>query len=114
MSVSELQRHELFEWFKEAMGPERAAVIMELLPPVGWADIATKDDVRNLGIELRGEMAELRSELRGEMAELRGEMARFEGRIDHSLARMQRNVYLAVLASNATIAGLVLAAVQLR
>ena len=77
------------------MGPERAAVIMEMLPPVGWTDLATKDDVRSLGVELRGEMAELRGEMQ------------------HSFARLQRATYLSVLASNATIAGIVLAAVQL-
>src|SRR3546814_7503928 len=89
--------------------------MMDLLPPVGWGDIATSDDVRHLGVELRGEMGELRGEmgeLRGEMGELRGEMVRFEGRIEHTLARMQRNIYLSVLASNATVACLVLAAVR--
>lgn len=95
MSVSESQRHQVFQWFEEAMGPERAAVIMDMLPPVGWADLATKDDVRLLGVELRSEMA------------------RFEGRMDHALARLQRTTYLSVLASNATVAGLVLAAIGL-
>src|SRR3546814_2173871 len=94
VSVSESQRHQLYQWFEEAMGSEKAAVMMDLLPPVGWGDIATSDDVRHLGVELRGEMGELRGEmgeLRGEMGELRGEMVRFEGRIEHTLARMQRN-----------------------
>jgi hypothetical protein len=95
VSVSESQRHQLFQWFEEAMGQERAAVMMDLLPPVGWGDLATSADVRGLGIELRAEMV------------------RFEGRIEHTLARMQRNLYLSLLASNATVAGLVLAAVQL-
>lgn len=109
MSVSESQRHQVFQWFEEAMGPERAAVIMDMLPPVSWTELATKEDVRHLGIELRGEMAELR----GEMAELRGEMHRFEGRIDQALARLPRTLYLSVLASNAAIAGVVLAAIKL-
>ncbi len=42
------------------------------------SNVATKDDLDKLRVELRGEMAELRgemAELRGEMAELRGEMA---------------------------------------
>src|SRR3546814_17966429 len=85
------------------MGSEKAAVMMDLLPPVGWGDIATSDDVRHLGVELRGEMGELRGEmgeLRGEMGELRGEMVRFEGRIEHTLARLQRTISLSVLAPN--------------
>ncbi len=27
------------------MGTERADTVMELLPPVGWADVATKQDL---------------------------------------------------------------------
>jgi hypothetical protein len=109
VSVSESQRHQVFQWFEEAMGPERAAVIMEMLPPVGWADLATKDDVRALGVEVRGEIAELR----GEIAEVRGEIAELRGELHHAFARSQRATYLSILASNATIAGVVLAAVQL-
>lgn len=44
---------------------------MELLPPVGWADVARQSDL----VAIRGEMAELRAGLKGEMAELRGEIA---------------------------------------
>ena len=102
MSVSESQRHQLFQWFEEAMGPERAAVMMDLLPPVGWSDLATKTDVEMLRIELKGEMAELR----GDMAQLRGEVAL-------GSARMQKHIYLSMLAANATVATVVLAAVQL-
>lgn len=36
--------------------------------------LATKEDLRALGAELRGEMAELRSEMRGELKGLRTEM----------------------------------------
>jgi hypothetical protein len=82
-------RHLLHETLHELMGGERAATLMELLPPVGWGDVARRSDVEGLGRELRlemhameqglrGEMASLRHELRGEMDslrhELRGEM----------------------------------------
>src|SRR3546814_18918366 len=99
VSVSESQRHQLYQWFEEAMGSEKAAVMMDLLPPVGWADIATSDDVRHLGVELRGEMGELRGEmgelrgelgeLRGEWGGLRGEMVRLEGGWGPTSARRQ-------------------------
>ena len=94
MPVSESQRHQLFEWFQEAMGPERAAVMMDLLPPVGWSDLATKADLHAL------------------RAELRGDIARLEGRMDHGFGRMQKNIYLSMLASNATVVGLVLAVLK--
>lgn len=40
---------------------------MNSLPPVGWADVATKRDVDVLAAELRSELSALRSELRGEL-----------------------------------------------
>ena len=43
MAVTETQRHDLHTHFQETMGNERAAVVMDLLPPVGWGDVATKE-----------------------------------------------------------------------
>ena len=45
MTVTEKQRHELIKRFEETLGPEHAETMMELLPPVGWADVATKHDL---------------------------------------------------------------------
>ena len=52
MSVSEYERHHLFTWFEEHMGPERAATMMNLVPPVGWADVATRRDLAELEARL--------------------------------------------------------------
>lgn len=63
MYVSEFQRHEVFKWLEEQLGPERAAIMMDLLPPVGWGDITTKTDLRTDTGVLRSEMhaAQLRA-----------------------------------------------------
>ena len=45
MPVTEYERNHLFAWFEEHMGKERAATMMSMLPPVGWADVATKRDL---------------------------------------------------------------------
>jgi hypothetical protein len=37
---------------EQALGPESAERLMELLPPVGWADVVTKRDLDALGDEL--------------------------------------------------------------
>lgn len=66
MSVDERRRHELYEHAKSHWGEEAAVTLMELLPPVGWADVATKDDLASLGRELR---ADLRAELQRELRE---------------------------------------------
>ena len=74
MATSEASRHALHNRLDEVLGAGEAATLMGYLPPVGWADVATKRDLQALGSELRAEMAGLRTELKGEMAELRTEL----------------------------------------
>ena len=45
MALDERARHELFLRLEQALGSESAETLMELLPPVGWADVATKRDL---------------------------------------------------------------------
>jgi hypothetical protein len=109
---SDHERRQLFVALEESLGRGPAGTLMELLPPVGWADVARQSDlvaVRGEMAEIRGEMAELRGELKGEIAEVRGEIAKLSARIDAQLPRF--------LAANIPImfgvAGLVLAAAKL-
>ena len=48
MTVDERARHELFLRVEQELGPAAAETLMELLPPVGWVDVATRDDLRQL------------------------------------------------------------------
>jgi hypothetical protein len=75
--VSDQDRRDLYVALEERLGGGPAATMMELLPPVGWADVARQGDL----VAVRGEIAQLRSELKGEMAELRGELAELRGEI---------------------------------
>ena len=81
MAVSEESRHRLYGRLEELLGREEAATLMEHLPPVGWADVATKRDLDHLAEVIRGELAVMR----GEMAALE---YRFEARIEAGLARV--------------------------
>jgi hypothetical protein len=45
VSVTEFERHQLFSWFEEHMGRERAATMMSLVPPAGWGDVVTRRDL---------------------------------------------------------------------
>ena len=42
------------------LSEEAADTLMELLPPVGWADVATKTDLQHLRDELKGDINSLR------------------------------------------------------
>ncbi len=45
MAITEETRHHLYQALERTLGPEEAATLMEHLPPVGWADVATKADL---------------------------------------------------------------------
>lgn len=48
----ETARFELHEGLREALGEARGDTLMSLLPPVGWADVATNQDLDALGDRL--------------------------------------------------------------
>ncbi|MEX2625355.1 MAG: hypothetical protein WD225_00640, partial [Ilumatobacteraceae bacterium] len=89
MTIHERDRYQLHHALETHLGPENAATLMAHLPPVGWADVATKHDlyaleerleirihaeIADLGTELRTEIADLGTELRTETASLRTEL----------------------------------------
>lgn len=45
MALDERARHELFLRLQQVLGAAQADTLMEMLPPVGWADVATKRDL---------------------------------------------------------------------
>jgi hypothetical protein len=49
VAVTEAARHDLYAYFQETMGEQRAATLMDLLSP---ADVATKQDVEILRNQL--------------------------------------------------------------
>ncbi len=69
--------------------------MMDLLPPVGWGDTATRTDLQMLRVDLHAEIAELRGEMH------------------HELGRLLHTLFIGMVASNATLVGLVLAATKL-
>ncbi len=74
MSITDAERHDLYKALEEVLGEQRANVLMEHLPPVGWADVATKRDLDHLEEHLRLEMLGLRKDLELQIANLRNEV----------------------------------------
>jgi hypothetical protein len=48
MAVTEEARNHLFNTFRAVLGQEAAVTAMELLPPVGWGDVARQSDIARL------------------------------------------------------------------
>jgi len=64
MALDERARHELFLRLEEVLGPESAETLMEMMPPVGWAEVTTKRDLDALEerMNLRFELVDQRFE----------------------------------------------------
>jgi hypothetical protein len=116
---SDHERRQLFVALEESLGRGPAGTLMELLPPIGWADVARQSDL----VGIRGEMAQLRgefAELRGEVAEFRGEVAELRGELKAEIAELRGEVraqlprlVAANIGSMMGIAGLVFAVAKL-
>ena len=55
MAADERSRHQLYRRLEEVLGSDAATTLIEHLPPMGWADVATRHDLASLEerIELR-------------------------------------------------------------
>lgn len=69
MAISERDRYELHQWLVDSAGEQVAETLMAHLPPVGWADVATKRDLEHLGDVLRLEMRAESNALRADVNE---------------------------------------------
>jgi hypothetical protein len=110
MAIDERARHELHRKLEEVLGAEGAATLMAHLPPVGWADVATKHDLAQLEerINVRFDMVNLRFEAMEDR--FGGKLDSLEGRIYDRMAKQSRATVLAFLGSVLTVASLVFTA----
>jgi len=76
MAIDERSRKQMHDALERVLGPREAATLMEHLPPVGWADVATKRDLDAMRHELR---AELHSGLRTQLLAFTTIMALLNG-----------------------------------
>ena len=107
MAIDEQSRYSLHQLLEGVLGQSGANSLMELLPPVGWADVATRRDLDALEGRLGGRIDALDTRidaldarLSGRMDGLAGRMEAMEervlGRIEH-VARVQTWSYAGAL-----------------
>ena len=74
MSITEASRFQLRTAIGQILSEEAADTLMELLPPVGWADVATKTDIQHLRDELKSDINSLRVATKTDIQHLRDEL----------------------------------------
>jgi hypothetical protein len=70
MVLDNRARHELFLRLEQVLGPESAEAFMEMMPPVGRTDVATKRDLdaleQRMKLRLRGLEHKMLADVRGD------------------------------------------------
>ena len=79
MTIDERSRHASYLKLEEVLGSEDAEVLMEHLPPVGWADVATKRDLDHLAVATKRDLDQLAATTTKDLRHL-GE--RFDAKLD--------------------------------
>lgn len=74
MVMTETQRTTLYNQLTGAIGQEAARTLMEQLPPMGWDQVATKEDVKASEKMLLREISASETRVRGELKETEGRL----------------------------------------
>jgi hypothetical protein len=109
--LDERARHELYLGVEEVLGTQRADTLMSLLPPVGWAGVATKDDIRLVENEIR--QLEERVDARFALVDARFEQLelKIDSKVDHAVGELTRTLMFGLIGSVFTIGSICLAAI---
>jgi hypothetical protein len=99
MAIDERSRHALHAKLEELLGPQEAATLMEHLPPVGWADVATKRDLDQTATLIEAKMDVLEQRVRVD--------------VRAQIVSAERHFVTWLLGANLTLAGLAFAAARL-
>ncbi len=89
MVVDERSRHELYRRLEEVLGPDAATTLIEHLPPVGWADVATKNDLTGLEQRMDLRFARLDERLEGRFNSIDERFTAMDDRITAATADLR-------------------------
>jgi hypothetical protein len=97
------------------MGEQPTETLFAHLPPVGWADVATKTDLEHLRAEIKADVDHLRSEMTSALANLATKESLQELRSDmeRSMKEQTRTMIFGLAGLNATFLAALLAGARL-
>ena len=121
MPVDERTRRVMTDGLVRALGEEVTDALMAHLPPVGWADVATKQDLEGLRVATKQDLEGLRvattkdleklaDRLRADMADLRAE---FHQELRIAISQQTRTLVWAQLGTVLTVAVMAFGAARL-
>ena len=106
MTITEQSRLNLYESMREHHGEEVAVTLMEMLPPVGWADIATKSDLEHLRVATKTDIENLRVATKTDLEHLRSEITlSFRAELEHALRRQGQWMVATIFAAQVVLVG---------
>ena len=85
MASSEQARHDLDTTLRTVLGPKDAATLMDHLPPLGWAGLATRDDLEHHHQLVHKDLERHRNEVHHDLALIRKEFDLFRNEVHHDL-----------------------------
>lgn len=75
MTITDADRFQLHQCLIDTLGEKEAATLMEHLPPVGWAEVATKTDLDHLRFATATDIGRLQAAMETEARVLREEVS---------------------------------------
>lgn len=113
MPVDERSRHEMYSRLEAVLGREHAMTLMEHLPPVGWADVATKQDIARLEHDIDALEGRLSERLDLRVDGLKHELlAAFRGELNAAITAQTRAMIFAMVGSVTASTSLIFAAIR--
>ena len=85
MPITEPARHRLYQRLEEILGTEGADTLMEHLPPVGWADVATMAALEHQGSLTGARIDALDTRLTAQIREVDQRLSAKIDELDHRL-----------------------------
>lgn len=92
MAIDERARLQLHRRLEEVLGEREAAILMSHLPPVGWADVATKHDLDQLGQVLTTRIEAVEGRMGARIGALDSKVDSVETHLGHRIDRLESSL----------------------